>query len=304
MKGKALTIDVSKFKSYTDGLMNHVYFVEHQFSLLPSKNHHLTAINFTSIHERKDDFLTALINTVSNWVYSKAERDKILDEQEHESGDRALAGAFLTNAANQKFRPGYPNGQFGELLLFNFLQHFFHAVPLLRKQRITTNIKLERNGADAIHYKQENGEHIFVLGESKCYESDYKFRDAFCKSLESIKTTLDSFSKELGLYTYDDFIENDLLQVAKAFKKGTLANTRIDLACLIIYNERKTLTKKDEKQIKADILKIVNERCALIQKDDYAGITDVIDSIQYIIFPIWALEDLLNEFQKKVGSEI
>lgn len=60
-----------------------------------------------------------------------------------------------------KFRKGCPQGQYGELLLFNFIQHFFKAAPLLRKMPITTNPGLERHGADAIHYLDNGDEQIF-----------------------------------------------------------------------------------------------------------------------------------------------
>ena len=38
------------------------------------------------------------------------------------------------------------------------------AVPLLRKMKITTSSQHERFGADAIHYKVENGKNINNFG--------------------------------------------------------------------------------------------------------------------------------------------
>ena len=52
--------------------------------------------------------------------------------------------------------------------------------------RITTSKSHERFGADAIHYKIENGKNIIVLGEAKTYTSEYKFNEAFEDALNSI----------------------------------------------------------------------------------------------------------------------
>lgn len=295
-------IDVSGLKTFTRDLMNHVYFFKHDFSIKPQKDHHLTAVNYTDIQERKEDFLNALVNTVSSWVYNKALQQKIINEKVDDSNDWAYAGAFLTNEANRKFRPGHPQGQFGELLLFNFLQHFFDAVPLLRKQRITTNKNLERNGADAIHFNMKEGKNIFFLGESKCYESKYKFKDAFEASLVSIANTFNTIEKELDLYIYDDFVESQLVDVAKSYKKGTLKNVKFELVCIIIYEEHKKIKSRNEEQIKNEIFEIVHEKCISLGDNCFKDVEQLIDRINFIIFPVWALNQMLESFQKKVGS--
>ena len=106
-----------------------------------------------------------------------------------------MAGMFLTDHVKSKFRMVKPQGQFGELLLLNFLQHIFRAAPLLRKMSITTNPGLERFGADAIHYRPMGKEHVFYIDESKCYETKYRFNEAFKKSLESILKSYQSGRK-------------------------------------------------------------------------------------------------------------
>ncbi|NPE29401.1 DUF1837 domain-containing protein [Methanococcoides sp. SA1] len=297
--------DISELITHTKSLINHVYWFKQDFNINPTKEHIGTAIAYTDIKERKDDFLDELVNTVAAWVYSKSECKKIIDDRmDVVSGDMANASSFLTNQAFSKFRPSHPQGQFGELLLFNFIQHFFGAVPLLRKQRITTSVGHERFGADAIHYKVDNQKNIFILGESKCYKSKYKFKEAFEKSLTSIETTFDNLDKELNLYTYDSFIEPELENIVKMYKSNTLPNVNFELVCLIAYNETKNLDGANEEEIKESIKSIIKERCCALDHSCFDEInTKILAKINYVIFPIWKLDDLLENFQKNVGSE-
>jgi hypothetical protein len=159
---------IDELLTHTKSLINHIYWFKHDLNLQPSKEHIGAAINYTDIQERKDDFLKELVNTVVSWVYSKAKTKQILDDRlALVNFDHGNASSFLTTQAFSKFRPGQPQGQFGELLLFNFIQFFFMAAPLLRKQRITTSLGHERYGADAIHFKKDGNKNILILGESK-----------------------------------------------------------------------------------------------------------------------------------------
>jgi hypothetical protein len=295
---------MDKLLTHTESLLNQVYWFKQDFNLEPSKEHIGSAIEWTDIEERKHDFLKELVSTVSNWVYSKEKSKKILDERLITvSGDFQNAFTFLTNQAYSKFRPGYPQGQFGELLLFNFIQHFFGAVPLLRKQRITTSIGHERFGADAVHYKKIDTNNIIILGESKCYMSKYQFNEAFKTSLSSITNTVEDFNKELDLYTYDDFIEPELEDIAKKYKLNTLENVHFEMVCLVAYNETKKINGLNESEIKDSIKKIIESRCASIDSSYFTGINKrILSRINYIIFPIWELDALLNDFMKRVGT--
>jgi hypothetical protein len=297
-------MNTNNLLSHTQSLVNHVYWFKQDLKLKPRKEHFGTAIEWTDIAERRHDFLKELVNTVSAWVYNKTKSRQIIDERlSHTSNDLSNAASFLTTQAFSKFRPSHPQGQFGELLLFNFIQHFFNAVPLLRKQRITTSVGHERFGADAIHYKKDNDSNIFILGESKCYKSDYQFRNAFETSLVSIVDTVNNLSSELDLYTYDDFIEPEIEEIAKLYKRNELRDVKFELVCLIVYNETKRIDAENEQEFKASIKSIIEERCNLIEEalfDEYES--HIIGRINYIIFPIWHLDQLLDDFQKRVGS--
>jgi hypothetical protein len=289
--------------SFTDELLNHVYYLRHNLSLQPDSEHHLTAIRYTDIKERREDFLNALVRTVSAWVYSHEKTKQLFDQRLAETNDLSNVVSFITTLAHNKFRPGHPQGQFGELLMFNFLQHFFKAAPLLRKQKITTNGNMERHGADAIHYLKNGEENVIYLGEAKCYESKYQFSAALKQSLESIKKTFEEFDKELDNYVYDDFIDPSLLDVAKAFKEGKLPNVRLELVCLVIYHETATLNLTKEEEIHDSIKEIVIEQCKKLDAKHYDVCRNILNRIQFIVFPSWKLDELLDKFQKKVGSE-
>lgn len=279
--------------------MNHVYWFKQDLGIRPQRDHHGVAINYQDIVERRSDFLQELRCTIASWVYSKAKCKDIIDKRMALTNDTGNASVFLANQAAGKFRRGSPQGQFGELLLFNFLQHFFQAVPLLRKMPITTSIGHERFGADAIHYKQANNENHIYLGESKCYESKYKFNSAFERSLTSICDTFTKFHTELDLYTYENFLEPEIQSTCEALKNGTLENVHFELVCLIAYNETEKVLKGSEKSIKDSIKGVIEERCRNID----GAFLDKIDAvhlnrINYIVFPIWSLDSLLTDFEQ------
>lgn len=284
--------------SHTDALFNHIYWFQQDFGIKPKKEHYGSAITWTDISERKDEFVTELMNTITSWVYNKVDVKRILEERLAQTSDPGNASNHLTNLAYAKFRKDRPQGQFGELLLFNFMQHFFHAVPLLRKQPITTTAGMERFGADAIHYKEEDKQHILYLGESKCYESKYQFKVAFEKSVGSIMTTFNNLSKEMTLYVHDGFIEPRLVDVVKKYKANTLSPMRFELVCLIAYNENNALVKDNEGVIKDSIKAVIKDRCASLEESNYGTYEEhVLERINYIVFPIWELDALLDRFQ-------
>lgn len=295
---------MDKYLTHTDRLVNHIYWFYEDLELLPKKDHYGLAINFSDIKERKDDFLSELINTVVSWVYNNSKIKSLLDERLKESGDYGNAVNFITNQAYSKFRKGLPQGQFGELLLFNLIQHYNKAVPILRKQRITTSVGHERFGADAIHYKKEGDNHLFILGESKCYESKYRFNVAFETSLNSIIDTFNKLDKELDLYLYEDFLDPELEDIVKQYKKGDLKKVKFELVCLIAYNETNKITGDCEDTIKESIKSIIKDRCKTFDKSKFSSIeSKILSRINYIVFPVWELDALLDNFQTKTGSK-
>lgn len=300
--------EIENLISCTKMFMNHVHWVQQSFNLLPDKNHYGTSINHVDLQEYRDEFCDELVNTISEWVYSQQKAAEVIDKMIAEGRSSQNAHNTLTTEAFRKFRNHSTDklliqGQFGELLLFNFLQSFFKCVPLLRKMPITTSVEMERFGADAIHYRLDGGKNLFYLGEAKTYISKYKFATAFEDAIDSILKTYAEHRKEIGRYVYDSFIDDSLIQVASDYKNGKLANVELQLVSIITYSENQKIEKKSEAQIKADIIKIIEERGKALDRK----IFDKIDAglhprFNYIILPVWELDKLLEQFQKLIGK--
>lgn len=179
----------------------------------------------------------------------------------------------LGRKARQKFRADHNTdelliqGQFGELLLFHFIQRFMQATPLLRKMKIATSSEHERFGADAIHYKIQDAKNIIILGEAKTYSSNYKFATAFSDALNSIINTYKEHRRELNLYVHEDFLDNEMNQVAEDYLNNTLENVEVHLVSIITYNENKKLEFDTETGIKNQIETIIAERYHLFDNN-------------------------------------
>lgn len=287
-------------KSLNNSLFNYIYSIYEPIDLIPNREHRISTIEYTDIMIQTQSFIEELINSAITWVYNIDKQKQLIDEKFHESGDLGSAYSFLVNHAKNKFRIDRPQGQFGELLLFNFLQKFFDSIPLVRKMPITTSVGLERFGADAIHVGFANDSPILYLGEAKCYTSSYKFNAALQDSIDSIFKTFDNLSSELSLYMYDDFIEEDLKKFADDFKNNKVRDLRFELVNIVIYNETSPITKTTEIDIKNEIVNIVKERCKSFDKGLYSNYNSIIlNRLHYILFPIWKLDEILNQYKDK-----
>ena len=286
-----------------DALFKNIYVVEQQFDIVPEdRKHYGAAVSYQDIMELRSDFLEQLIDTVVDWVYS-SEKYADLKAKFIESGkSEGAAASQVVRKAKEKFRRGDDKlliqGQHGELLLFHFIQRFKGAVPLLRKMSITTSAEHERYGADAIHYKIENGKNVIVLGEAKAYTSDYQFSSAFKKAIDSILDTYKKFRSELGLYLHEDFLDKDMDIIAEGILENTLPNVEVELVSLILYSEMKTISGTNEGEIKEQIKNIIQNRYKAFDNEKIP-IKDnpILRRITYIVFPIWKFEELATEFQ-------
>lgn len=305
-----MTITEDKIKQLTtctQMFMNHVHWVQQSFNLLPDRKHYGTCINYVDLQEYRAEFCQELVNTIPEWVYSQQKAYEVLNQLISEGRSTTNAQTTLTTSTFNKFRNRdgrelFTQGQFGELLLFNFLQSFFKAVPLLRKMPISTSSEMERFGADAIHYSYEDNKHLFYLGEAKTYSSKYQFNTAIKDAIESILKTNTNFRKELGLYVYDSFIDDSLLEIATAYKNGTLQNVEIHLVSIITYSENKTFNKNNENQIKQDIIKAIEERGKAVERNCFSVIDEGLHPrFNYILLPVWELDKLIGDFQRLIG---
>jgi len=288
----------------TGAFIDTMYYVKHHLNLLPKKDHVCTCINFSDLIEMREDFVRELVGSVVDYVYSTKKsasiRNKFL-----EGGRRSIAQANeqLSIKAKEKFRKASIKGQFSEMLLFLLLQHHFHAVPLLRKMPITTEPNLERNGADAFHIAMSDSKFILFLGEAKTYDrKKYGLKSALEDSIESILEHYKNHRSELNLYSYEEFIPEELEGVATEYLSGERNDFEVHLVCLIAFDGKLTIQGKSRDEKLAFIIETVKQAIADIGQEIFNRIpTDLELRFNYIIFPINSMQELLDDFKRKLG---
>ncbi len=290
--------ELNQLLSNTEKLFKQIYYFEQIFDIEPKGVIHVGAsIAYSDIMPRTNEFLKELRNTVISWVFSQQKAKDLFEKRYRETSDFGNSMAFVDQLAKSKFRSGFPAGQFGELLLFNFIQYFFKAPPLLRKMSITTSTSLERFGVDALHYGTDaNENNIFYLGEAKSYKTG--FNAALEKALSSIETTFNNFNAELDLYVYDDFITPSLQKIAEDYKNNELKNVCFELVCILVYDE-KEFEGKNQEEIEESIKKSIEKKTASFKKDKFSSVkSSVLQKLHYVFFPINNLESILTDFEK------
>lgn len=300
--------DVERRLINNDALFNNIHIIHQNFDIVPSENmHYGTSIEYQDLTELRDDFLNELYDTIVTWVYSSEKYAKMKEAFVRKGKTEEAASSEIQRKAREKFRGNRNSdglliqGQLGELLLFHFIQRFQKATPLLRKMKITTSNKHERFGADAIHFKFENNKPIIILGEAKTYTSEYQFNSAFSDALESILTTYSSHRKELNLYVHEDFLDDEMNEIAEKYLCNTLNNVEVQLVSIVVYNETKNIDLTDQNDIHKQIDEIIKERYKNFDntKIDISG-NAILKRITYIVMPIWKLDELAQEFQDKI----
>ena len=300
--------DVERRLINNDALFNNIHVIHQKFDIIPSENKHYgTSIDYQDLSELRDDFLNELYDTIVNWVYSSEKYAEMKEAVIRKGKTEEAASSEIQRKAREKFRGNRTSdglliqGQLGELLLFHFIQRFQKATPLLRKMKITTSNKHERFGSDAIHFKFENEKPIIILGEAKTYTSEYQFNSAFADALESILTTYSSHRKELNLYVHEDFLDDDMNEIAEKYLCNTLDNVEVRLVSIVVYNETKKVNITDQNDIRKQIEEIIEERYKDFDKAkiDING-NAILKRITYIVMPIWKLDELAQEFQDKI----
>ena len=291
-----------------DALFKKIHVVTQRYDILPNDKDHLGAfVEYQDISELRDDFVEELSDTIVDWIYSSEKFTELKNKLMSKGKSESAATREIGRLTQEKFRANRNNedlliqGQLGELLLFQFIQRYMKAVPLLRKMSITTSAGHERFGADAIHYKIENGKHIIILGEAKTYTSKYKFNKAFEEALDSILNSYNNLRKELRLYVHEDFLDDELNVVAEDYLNNTLNPVEVHLVSLITYDETHKLTISNEEDIKTQIKEVIESKYKNFDNSKIdLNKNPILNRITYIVFPVWDLEDLAKRFQKLI----
>lgn len=300
--------DILKRLIKNDSLFNMIGVVVQQYDILPKNKEHIGAyIEYQDLQELRDEFVEELSYTIVDWIYSSEKYEEIKKNMVNSGMSEAAASEYIGRKAKNKFRANKNSenvliqGQMGELLLYHFIQKYMKAVPLLRKMKIATSPNHERFGADAIHFKIENGKNIIILGEAKTYTSTYKFNEAFSDALDSILNTYNNHRSELGLYVHEDFLDDEMKVVAEKYLNNKLKPVEIHLVSIVTYNESSKLNKIDETGIRNNIKKIIEDRYRNYDKNKIdMDRNPILSRITYIVFPVWNLKELAEKFQKLI----
>ena len=300
--------DILKRLIKNDSLFNMIGVIAQQYDILPNNKEHIGAyIEYQDIQELRDGFVEELSDTIVDWIYSSEKYEEIKKKLVNKGKSEAAASQYIGRKAKNKFRANKNSknvliqGQMGELLLYHFIQKCMKAVPLLRKMNIATSPDHERFGADAIHFKIENGKNIIILGEAKTYTSKYKFNEAFSDALDSILNTYNKHRSELGLYVHEDFLDDEMNEIAEKYLNNTLDPVEIQLVSIVTYNELSQIVKTDENTIRSNIKKIIEDRYRNYDKNKIDMRSNpILSRITYIVFPIWDLKELAEKFQRLI----
>ena len=300
--------DILKRLIKNDSLFNMIGVIVQQYDILPNNKEHIGAyIEYQDIQEHRDRFVEELSDTIVDWIYSSEKYEEIKKKLVNSGKSEAAASQYIGRKAKNKFRANKNSenvliqGQMGELLLYHFIQKCMKAVPLLRKMNIATSTDHERFGADAIHFKIENGKNIIILGEAKTYTSKYKFNEAFSDALDSILNTYNKHRSEVELYVHEDFLDDEMNEIAEKYLNNTLKPVEIQLVSIVTYNELSNINKIDEDTIRNEIEKIIEERYRNYDNNKIDIIKNpILSRITYIVFPVWDLKELAGKFQKLI----
>lgn len=291
-----------------DALFNNIHIIKQRFDIIPNDKDHIGAfIEFQDLQDLRNNFLNDLLDTIVDWVYSEEKTADLVSRYKKAGKTESAAHAAVIRKAKEKFRKTddvgklLAQGQFGELLLFHFIQRIMQAVPLLRKMKITTSSHHERFGADAIHYKVEDGKNIIILGEAKTYTSKHSFKKAFEQSITSILDTYQKHRKEINLYVHEDFLDELLNQVAEEYLSNRLKNVEIHLVCIVTYNEDTVINYSSQEEIQNQIIRVIEDKYRSFDNNKIdLKLNPILKRITYILFPVWELERLISDFQARL----
>lgn len=291
-------MDIDKILVPTTKLFEAIEVYKTSMTLRPEGEHYASHIKLLDFKFNRNHLITRLREAIIDWVFSKDEANRIFNEEFGADEDRNAASTALYISARETIRIEAPQGQFGELVLSGFLRHLFQAAPLLRKQAVRTSDNLERFGADAIHISGGKPTKLY-LGESKCYTSKYRFASAFKASIESMHTTVENFDSEIKKFRTGNFIEEELKPIALSILKNEIDDLEVHPVCMVIYNETEKLNGNGSRERKEEIRKAIMTRCNNITPDSYDAIDEaILRRCIYIIFPVWDLDKLLDDFTK------
>lgn len=296
-------IDTDALLTKTEALLRKLHFVEDSFGLKPNKDHIGTCIGYSDLVEMRADFIREIQATLTSYVFSAHRQKKMRRRYVAGGRDESAAYDMVRMKARDKFRPYSTQGQLMELLLFNLLQHFFKAAPLLRKMPMTTSPGHERFGADAFHFRNDKGNYRLYLGEAKAYRPGTgRLGVALKDAIESILGHHAKHRDELNLYIYEDVIPKDLEDIAERYLEGKLDGIEVHLVCLVAYEARTNPSGTNATEILESVISSLRADAARLKADFFNEVPPaLLPRLNYVLFPINDIDGLINTFHRQLG---
>ncbi len=298
-------LDIKSLLDSIEPLINTMHYGKANIGLSPAGEHVVTSIKYQGLLQMRKEFIQRLTSSIVRYVLSKSKYAANQDVLRGEGFDQSDAEAEIFQQASGYFRKSDIKGQFSELLLFNLLQYYFEAIPVVRKMQITTNTELERNGADAIHLGQlDTKEYCVYLGEAKTYPSG--FVPAFKNAVQSIIKAHAEHRDELQLHSYGDFLEPKVKAIMKDYLSGAI-DLPVKLVIIISYCTGETPTLATKEEYTQHYIDQVLAECKKITVTHYKDAEGnaihpgLLKELHYILFPVNELDKLLKDFQTKLG---
>lgn len=254
--------------------------------------------------------LKELSNSMITFCLSKKEYQQYVDEQRF---------GELTFAAQEKFRDYQSNeGEFGELLLYCFLETHLEAPKLLTKMNLKTSHNDYVKGADGIHLlKVSPNEYQIVFGESKMYKTlkgglnnAFKSIDSFLNHAKNnVYYEMQLINSHLEQEIVDDQTYEQLKRIIFPSAREDEIQTNHAFGIFVGFNleidqEVKKLTNNDfQKEVRTQVaISVRNEFNyinSLIEKYDLYGYSFYIYCIPFI-----KIDEVRKGVIKKLKGEV
>lgn len=85
-------------------LFQNLQVIEQEFEIIPKGNHFGLSVASTDLIERREDFVEELVDTVVDWVFSKAEQEDFFSKRSGEGDSLGRISEKIVRNAKKRFR--------------------------------------------------------------------------------------------------------------------------------------------------------------------------------------------------------
>lgn len=213
-------------------------------------------------YQDKNEIIDKFVEKLFNAIYFFVNGNKNYSRIDMMTVSKQSQDTFRSRHSN-KNNTKLVQGQLGELLLWFFIEYFYKAVPLVRKQKVIEygNQTNERKGSDAIHvsYNEDSGKYLFFFGESKLYK---EFNTGFKEGIESIATHYSKLFTEFAHYSFAmQFEDKELTKLADLILKNDFTNIQYEkhFVLLLSVTGHEIQHRESSEKIKEEILSELNK---------------------------------------------